>query len=91
MISLNQAAAPRPTFSRGAPDFACSRVEVTAYAASACNFQPIEPAGIRVGDRMLPDHVRIIGQPQFEVDQRVDEAIWRERSRMYRKANTADM
>ena len=87
----NADAEPRPTFSRAAPDFACSRVENTAYAASACNFQAIEPAGIEEGMRLLPEHLRTIGQAQYQIDMRVDEAIWQDRKRMYRKANTADM
>ena len=66
-------------------------MENTAYAASACNFQAIEPAGIEEGMRLLPEHLRTIGQTQFQIDARIDEAVWKDRQRMYRKANTADM
>ena len=62
-----------------------------SYRDSASNFRNIRPAGIRRGDDKLPDRYLLHDQPQYALGARVDEQIWANRDRMFRRANTADM
>ena len=81
---------PRPVYSRGPPDFACPKFEVTSYRDSGANFQPIYPAGVRKGDRRLPEQYRRLGDPNFELGRRVDPEIWENRDKIFQRGNTAD-
>ena len=88
---MNPDAPDRPVYSPAAPDYACPRVQVMSYRDSASNFKEIKPAGIRRGDQKLPDKYLNHDQPQYALGARVDEQIWHNRDRIFRKANTADM
>ena len=56
---------PRPTYQAGVPDYACPKVTVENIRLSKPNVEPVLPAGIRVGDRRLPQRFEVRDQLRF--------------------------
>ena len=57
----------RPTFSNGAPHYGCWKEEQPGGKPTKENCSPVTPAGIRIGDMALPNHIWVKGQTQHEL------------------------
>ena len=57
----------RPTYSNGAPHYGCWKQEQPGGQPTQANCTPVFPAGIRIGDMALPNHISVKKQPQFNL------------------------